>query len=97
MNRYLKANILTETGKPTKLLLPPNASRIIPVSPLTGHGPKVHRLLVVAYDTLALRSIFVIPQVFRSTDTITSVILYNGSHETNYIQHDLIVAEVADL
>jgi len=97
MNRLLKANLLTETGRPNKILLPPSASRLIPVTPLTGVGPRIHRLTVLPYEPLALRSIFAIVAVYRSTDIITSVVLYNGSHETNYIQHELIVAEVADI
>src|SRR5690242_9150190 len=99
----IRANLVSLTGRPNKLLIPPRSSRALAV---TKEGEfykymKDDRTLdpiqvkfgyfVVEHD-LALKSIFGTANLFTfgSIEETFDIILYNGGIEHAYIEHEQI-------
>lgn len=87
----LYAYCLTESGRPNKLLIPPRTVRAIPTG-LIILPPSGYSLFVAPRSGLAKeRTLFVanapgiIDPDYRGE---TMVLLYNGGHESQYVQHE---------
>lgn len=87
----LYAYELTETGRPNKLLIPPRSTRAVSTG-LIVIPPPGYSIFIASRSGLAKeRSVFVtnapgiIDPDYRGE---LKVLLYNGSHESQYIQHD---------
>jgi dUTP pyrophosphatase len=87
----------TETGRPNKLLIPPRTSRAIPTG-LVVIPPPGFSIFVASRSGLAKeRALFVtnspgiIDPDYRGE---LMVLLYNGGHEAQYVQHDDRVGQI---
>lgn len=81
----------TESGRPNKLLIPPRSTRAIPTG-LIILPPEGYSIFIASRSGLAKeRNLFVtnapgiIDPDYRGE---IMVLLYNGGHETQYIQHE---------
>jgi len=92
----IHAFLLTDTGRPNNLVLPPRFTRIIPTG-LAIEPPLGKFLMVCSRSGLATRSIFVtngpgiIDPDYRGE---LQVLLYNGGHESQYVKHGDRVAQL---
>ncbi len=87
----LYAYARTESGRPNKLLIPPRSTRAIPTG-LIIVPPPGYSIFIASRSGLAKeRNLFVtnapgiIDPDFRGE---IMVLLYNGGHESQYIEHD---------
>lgn len=92
----LHAHLLSETGRPIKQLIPPNSTRNIRTG-LLIEPPPGHFVMVCSRSGLAKRSVFVanspgiIDPDYRGE---IMVLLYNGSHESHWVQHEERIAQL---
>lgn len=92
----LHAHLLSETGRPIKQLIPPNSTRNIRTG-LLIEPPPGHFVMVCSRSGLAKRSVFVangpgiIDPDYRGE---VMVLLYNGSHESYWVQHEDRIAQL---
>lgn len=92
----LYAYCISESKRPNKILIPPNATRNIPTG-LRIEPPRGHYLMVCSRSGLAQKSIFVanapgiIDPDYRGE---IKVLLYNGSHESYYVEHEHRIAQM---
>ncbi len=81
----------TETGRPNKLLIPPRTARAIPTG-LTIIPPSGYSIFIAPRSGLALRRTLFVANAPGVIDPDyrgeTTVILYNGGHESQYVQHE---------
>lgn len=92
----LYAFLLTESGRPNRAIIPPRTTRLIPTG-ISAKPPPGHAILVCSRSGLATRSIFVtnapgvIDPDYRGE---IQVLLYNGGHETSYVEHEQRIAQL---
>lgn len=90
---FVKANLLTETGRPTKLLIPPHSTRSCPVHKVQQiHFQEVKSEAYVT-QSLARRSLFLV-QTGPLLGSLEEVLLHNGGWENQWIEHDETVVNV---
>lgn len=92
----LSAFLLSESGRPNTLLIPPRTSRLVPTG-LVLLPPPGFFLMVCSRSGLATKSIFVsnAPGIIDPDYTgEIKVILFNGSHESFYVKHGDRIAQV---
>lgn len=90
----LRARLLTESDHPTKRVLPTNSATVIPfLARETNYGGLG---FIVGTKELMRLAVFPIFQVGRLLD-FEDLLLYNGSHQTQWISHDQIVARFVSL
>lgn len=92
----LQAFLLSDTGRPNKFILPPRTTRPVPTG-LVVSPPPDHTLLILSYSALARRSVFVAnaPGILDPSDvSVIEVLLYNGGHETQWINHEDYIAQL---
>jgi hypothetical protein len=86
--RVVTAKLLTETGRPNKLLIPPSTTKMCPVG-LTAHPVYIQEMRFELYiaPELAIRSLFLI-QTCPLEDIIDfKPLIYNGGWESQWIEH----------
>lgn len=92
----LYALILTDGGRANKLILPPRTTRLVPTG-ISVRPPPGHAVLICSRSGMAASSIFVtnapgvVDPDYRGE---IKVLLYNGSHETTYIEHEQRIAQM---
>lgn len=92
----LHAHLLSETGRPIKQLIPPNSTRNVRTG-LNIELPPGYFAMVCSRSGIAKRSIFVtngpgiIDPDYRGE---VMVLLYNGSHESHWVQHQERIAQL---
>ena len=90
------AFLLSESGRPNKAILPPRTTRLIPTG-ISAKPPSGHAILVCSRSGLATHSIFVtnapgvVDADYRGE---IKVLMYNGGHETYYIEHEQRIAQL---
>lgn len=92
----IHAFLLSERGQASKSLIPPNTTRLIPTG-VRVRPPPGHAVLVCSRSGLAKDSIFVAnaPGVIDPDYTgEIFVALYNGSHISWYIHHQMRIAQL---
>lgn len=95
VHAYLK----TETGRPNNMMIPPRSTRKIPTG-LRMIPPPGHAIFMCSRSGMALKSLFVtnapgvIDPDYRGE---IAVLLYNGSFETHYVQHEERVGQIVVL
>lgn len=92
----LHAHLISETGRPINLILPPRMTRMVPTG-IEIEVPPKHFGAVCSRSGLAGRSIWVanapgvIDPDYRGE---IKVLLHNGGIETQYIKHDDRIAQL---
>lgn len=92
----IHAFLLSERGMASKSLIPPNTTRLIPTG-VHVRPPPGHAVLVCSRSGLAKESIFVAnaPGVVDPDYTgEIFVALYNGSHISWYVHHQMRIAQL---
>lgn len=90
------AYLISETGRPIKAMIPVGATKMIPTG-LIGRSEPDTAIIVCSRSGLASKSIFVtnapgiIDPDYRGE---IKVLLYNGSHETQWIEHGDRIAQL---
>lgn len=93
----LRANLIADTGRKNNLLIPSNALRLIKTSTPISIYPSGTIAMILSDDDLLKRSIFVpglrLARMIHDEEMIF-VPLYNGSHESFYVQDEMLIAEL---
>lgn len=90
------ACLISDEGRPNKMLIPPNTTRNVPTG-LLIEPPNGHAVLVLSRSGLASKSIFVanapglVDPDYRGE---LRVLLHNGGHESVYIEHGQRIAQL---
>lgn len=94
------AYIKTESGRPSKMMIPVQATRAIPTGLVVAHSPMLgflHSIFVCSRSGMAKKSVFVtnspgvIDPDYRGE---VIVLLYNGSHEPQWIEDGDRIAQL---
>lgn len=93
----IHARLISDTGRPNKMLVPPNNTRLVPTG-LIAIAPPGHALLVCSRSGLAKdSSVFVtnapgvIDPDYRGE---LMVLLYNGGVQSFYVEHEMRIAQL---
>lgn len=92
----LHAYLISESGRPNTLLLPPHTTRKIPTG-LAMRPPPGHAILVCSRSGLAGSGVFVtngpgvVDPDYRGE---IQVLLHNGGHQAYYVKHEERVAQI---
>lgn len=90
------ACLISDEGRPNKMLIPPNTTRNVPTG-LLIEPPPGYAVLVLSRSGLASKSIFVanapglVDPDYRGE---LRVLLHNGGHESTYIEHEQRIAQL---
>lgn len=90
------AHLISESGRPNKCIVAPNSTRNVPTG-LLIEPPPGYFVMVCSRSGLASKSIVVMnaPGIvdpdYRGE---LRVLVYNGSHETYYVQHQERIAQL---
>jgi dUTP pyrophosphatase len=92
----IRAYLVSESGHPTKRLLPPRVTTSIPTG-IALKAPTGRVLLICSRGGLAQRSIFVPNAPGIVDEDYTGeifVLLYNGSFESHWVEHGQRIAQI---
>lgn len=95
----LHAYLMSESGRPNKAIVPPRSTTNIPTG-LSVECPDGYFIFVCPRSGLAKRSLTItnspglIDPDYRGE---IKVLIYNGSHETQWIEHDQRIAQLVIL
>jgi len=83
----LKAKLLTEEGRPKKLLIPPSTTKVCPVSLPTSYDLTVNCGPYIVLS-LAMKSLFLIRVGPWEPGYYFEPLIYNGGWENQWIEHE---------
>lgn len=87
----------SETGRPSKLLIPPGTSRAIPTG-LVVVPPEGYSVFICSRSGMALKNNLFVTNAPGIIDPDyrgeVMVILYNGGHQAFYVEHDERVGQM---
>jgi hypothetical protein len=90
----MRAYLMSETGRPSKSLIPPQSTRFITTGITIDEVEQVPLFIYTCHDLVA-RSIFVVPGFLNFDKGVDLRIgLYNGSHQSYYVCHDDPIARL---
>lgn len=90
----IRALLLSESGRPNTLIIPPRMTRPVPVG-LTVELPALHVILVLSrVGLLKSRSVFAAPVPSFDENGGMEIYLHNGGHEAYYVKHEEMIAHI---
>lgn len=92
--KFLRARLLTESGSPKKLQIPPQTTKPCPVSTEDGFWIQEMRFEAYTAPDLARRSLFYIQTGPIGHALVIPILIYNGGWENQWIEHEEMLVSV---
>lgn len=90
----LRAKLLTEGGRPKKLQIPPQSTRVCPITAESAFYLQDMRFEVYIVRGLAIRSLLLVRTGPIENYANFEPLVYNGGWETQWIEHGEAIANI---